>query len=106
MPDDPYSRLYWRFADEFPAVYEDDAAYALWCRLLRLADMAWPVTATLPMGTRKTPLVLLVKEGLVVMVTPSTYRIRGMVKERKPDGSLALRRRLLDAPSTTRPTPR
>lgn len=50
MSDDRYARHYWRFADEFPDVYDNDAALALWYRLVRLADMAWPAAGTLPYG--------------------------------------------------------
>ncbi len=114
MADDPYSRLYWRFADEFPAVYESDTAYALWCRLLRLADMAWPANATLPIGTRKATLAVLVEHELVLLVTPSTYRIRGMAKERTrrtEAGRIAglasaAARRAVNDPSNDRPTDR
>jgi hypothetical protein len=84
--DDRYTRHFWRFADEFPDVYDDDAAYATWCRLLRLADMAWPVAATLPFGAKKAAMAKLTmdRDGgpLVQMVTSTTYRIRGMDKHR------------------------
>lgn len=83
---DRYTRHFWRFADEFPEVYEDDVAYAAWGRLLRLADMAWPAAATLPFGVKRQALAVLTKdrEGgpLVVMVTAATFRVRGMDKHR------------------------
>lgn len=95
MSDDPYCRLYWRFADEFPDVWEDDHALALYGRLLRLAEMAWPSAATLPYGVRRSALAMLTqdREGgpLVGMVTAITYRIRGMGKEREKRANHASR---------------
>lgn len=86
MSEDRYTRIYWRFADEYPDVWNDDWALALWTRLVRLADMAWPAAATLPYGIKKAALARLTvdREGgpLVVMVTPSTFRVRGMDKHR------------------------
>lgn len=83
MPPDHYSRLYWRFPDEFPTIYANDAAYALWCRLLPLADMAWPSSATLPMGVRKRALSMLVEAELVYLQPGTRYRLRGLDKERE-----------------------
>lgn len=79
---DPYSRSYWRFADEFPEVYADDHAYALWSRLRDMADMAWPSAASLPIGTRRRVLTVLVEAGLVISQPGDHYRIRGMDKQR------------------------
>lgn len=86
-PEERYARHYWRFADEFPDVYGDDSALALWHRLVRLADMAWPAAASLPFGVKKTALSTLTKarDGgpLIVLITAThTYRVRGMDKER------------------------
>ena len=95
MPPDPYSRSYWRFPDEYPNVYADDAAYALWCRLRDLADMAWPSSGTLPSGVRKRALAMLtdaqerlpdgqtVASPLVYLKPGGRYRIRGMDKQRE-----------------------
>ncbi len=78
-----YSRLYWRFVDEFPGIYADDAALALWCRLLVEADMAWPASASLPYGTRHAPLDRLKAVNLVYLVPGGRFRIKGMDKERQ-----------------------
>ena len=82
MADDPYSRHYWRFADEFPDVFDDDHALALWHRLVRLADMAWPAAGQLPYGVRRSVLDRLVSVALIQMEGQSRFRIRGMDKER------------------------
>ena len=82
MSDDPYSRHYWRFADEYPDIYEDDAAYALWGRLLRLGDMAWPSAAHLPYGVKKGALKRLVDADLIFQESGGRFRVRGMDKER------------------------
>lgn len=78
---DPYSRSYWRFADEYPAIYDDDAAYALWSRLRDLADATWPSSPVLPITVKRPALRLLVDAGLVT-VEGNRFRIRGMDKHR------------------------
>lgn len=83
MAHDPYSRSYWRFRDEFPDIYSDDSAYALWHRLLVLADMAWPASASLPFGVRRSSLGKLVAAELVVIQSDNRYRIKGMDAERE-----------------------
>ena len=84
--EDRYVRQYWRFADEYPDVYEDDAAYAAWCRLLRLADMAWPAAATVPVGVKKAAWAKLTLDrdggALIQKATATTFRVRGMDKRR------------------------
>lgn len=84
MPQpDPYSRLFWRFADEFPSVFENDFALSLFIRLLRLADMAWPSAGQLPYGVKRNALHKLVTEGLITMESSSRFRVRGMDKHRE-----------------------
>lgn len=82
-PPDPYSRSYWRFADEFPEIYADDSAYALWSRLRDEADKAWPSSAPLPYGVKKRALAMLVDAQLVYPQPGHRYRIRGLDKERE-----------------------
>ncbi len=84
MPFDPYDKHFWRFADEYPAIYNDDAALALWHRLVRLAGMAWPSAGTLPYGTKKRALKMLTEADpqLVYLEAGGQFRIRGMDKER------------------------
>jgi hypothetical protein len=81
----PYSRLYWELLDDpkFASVYDDDAAFACWTRLLIAADMAWPASAGIPHGTKKGALARLVSVGLVDQQAGSRYRIHGLDKERK-----------------------
>lgn len=83
MADRPYSRHYWEWADEYPELYESDAACSLWYRLVRLGDMAWPSAATLPVGTKPAALRALTAADLIRMVTKTTYKVRGMDKERE-----------------------
>lgn len=77
-----YCRLYWRFADEYPEVWDDDATNALWHRLLRIGDMAWPADGVLPYGTKRRALATLEQQGLVSLHGGGRFRIRGMDKER------------------------
>jgi hypothetical protein len=80
---DPYSRLFWRFADEFPTIFEDDFALSLFIRLLRLADMAWPSAGQLPFGVKRSSLRKLEAADLIHMESPSRFRVRGMDKHRE-----------------------
>lgn len=76
-----YSRLYHRFAAEFPAIYADDAALAAWVRLLVLADASWPLRPPLPRSVRRRPLGALVGAGLV-LIDGDAYTVLGLDAER------------------------
>ncbi len=78
---DPYSRIYWRFIDEYPAIYDDELALATWVKLLILADGTYPSAAPLPRWVDDSPLSLLVDAGLVIM-EGQRYRIKGLEAER------------------------
>ena len=91
MAEDRYSRAYWRFRDEYPEVYADDAAYALWNRLLLLGDIAWPMQPTLPIGTKRKALDMLIAVQLIEVEQGGRYRVRGMDKERSRRATLGTR---------------
>lgn len=84
MADGPYARVYWSIVDdrEFAGIYDDDAALALWLRLLLIADQAWPTSAHLPKTARVRPLEKLTKAGLVRISAGGRYTVRGMDAER------------------------
>lgn len=84
MASGPYSRVYWSVIDdpEFESVYEDDAAFALWVRLLLIADQAWPSSAHMPRTAKARALARLTDAGLVRVASGGRYTIRGMDKER------------------------
>lgn len=82
MSDDRFVQHDWKWADEYPDLYEDDATCALWYRLTRLADMAWPSAATIPVGTKRRALQKLVDAKLILPVTSHTFKVRGMDKRR------------------------
>lgn len=79
--NDPYSRLYHRFADEFPEIWADDRALAMWVRLLRIADGSWPMKPPLPRSVRGRPLQMLLTAGLLTIVG-ECYSMRGLDAER------------------------
>lgn len=84
MPNnDPYSRLYWRFRDEFPDVYQDNDALATWLRLLLIAEGTHPSAADLPRKVKPSVLTKLVDEGLVTLFPGDRYRIKGLSGERE-----------------------
>lgn len=89
MNDDPragrkHSRVYHEAIedDRFRDVWPDDAALALWLRLLVAADGAWPAAASLPRSTRKAALAKLVDAGLVDLANGDYFRIHGLDAER------------------------
>lgn len=80
--NDPYSRLYHRFAKEFPEVWADDRALATWVRLLYIADASWPMEPPLPRSVRGKPLEMLTAAGLVTVIG-ECYSMRGLNAERQ-----------------------
>lgn len=77
-----YVRFYYpEFVRDYRDVYEDDAAYAAWMRLLVLAEQVWPLTPELPRSVRSRPLRLLVERGLVV-IKGHEFTIKGLDAER------------------------
>ncbi len=82
-PERPYVRVYHDdLRRDYPDVYGNDAALALWLRLLVLADKMWPIQAELPRSVRKRPLDLLVIWGLVAVQPDGTYSVKGYDRER------------------------
>lgn len=83
--DDPYLELYWRLAEEYPEVWDDDRALAWYVRLLKGAEAAWPTAADTPAGIHPRTWALLVG-GTDALVIPEAngrrYRIRGLDKKR------------------------
>jgi hypothetical protein len=88
-----YVRVYHELMDDqrFAEVYGDDAALALWLRLLLLADAIWPQSPHLPAGYRHRALDLLVRAGLVELVPGERYRIHGLDRERQARSEQARR---------------
>lgn len=76
-----YSRLYHRFAREFPEVYADDPCLAAWVRLLLVADASWPMRPPLPRAVRPKPLRTLIEAGLVILDCDA-YTVLGLDAER------------------------
>ena len=87
---DPYVRVYYSITDDpkFADVYDDDAALALWLRLLIVADAIHPAAAPLPV-VNPDALAMLVAANLVDLVGTTRYRIHGLVKERERRSSNA-----------------
>jgi hypothetical protein len=80
----PYSRVYWSVMDDpkFDGIYEDDAAFALWMRLLMNADALWPAPAPLHRTAKPKALAKLVEAGIVDLLPRDRYRIHGLDAER------------------------
>lgn len=99
----PYSRVYWSVADDpkFVGIYDDDAAFALWTRLLMAADALWPAPAPLPRSARKVPLSKLVDACLIDLLPGDRYRVHGLNAERGRRAAAARR-----DPTGTQPGPK
>lgn len=78
---DPYSRLYHKFADEYPDIFDDPRALGTWVQLLVWADAAWPLKPRLPGRIVKSALAELCRVGLVNL-DGDRYEIRGLAAER------------------------
>lgn len=77
-----YSRLYHRFAEEFPEVYANDQSLATWIRLLLLADASWPMRPPLPRSAKMRAIQHLAMVGLIEVVGDEQYTVRGLDAER------------------------
>jgi hypothetical protein len=81
----PYARVYLDAPDDpkFTEVWADDAALALWLRLLVGGEASYPLPAVLPYRAKRAPLTKLAKVGLVDLVGLDRYRIHGLQAERE-----------------------
>lgn len=88
--DDPFIEVYWRLAEEYPEVWDDDRALAWYLRLLKGAEAAWPTAADTPAGIPPRAWDLLASVGLVLPDAGGRrYRIRGLDKKREARASAA-----------------
>lgn len=80
--DRRYARFYYpEFVRDYAHIYDDDAAFALWMRLLVTAEQMWPMPAELPRSVRPKALALLTSCGLV-KVDGTRFAIKGLDAER------------------------
>lgn len=81
----PYARLYLELVDDekFAAIYDDDHHFAAWCRLLMIAEPAWPASAHLPATVRRASVRALSDAGLIDLQPGGRYRIHGLDAERE-----------------------
>lgn len=80
-----YARLYLELVDDpkFASIYDDDRHFATWCRLLMIAEGAWPASAHLPRTAREASVKALADVGLVDLLPGDRYRIHGLDRERE-----------------------
>ena len=88
MADEPYTRVYHKLADEYPAIYDDASALGTYVQLLIQADQSWPTAAFVPAFIDSSTLEALTDCGLVEM-DGKRYRVKGLDKERKRRRSAA-----------------
>lgn len=84
MTDDRrYVRVYYNdLQADYPAIYRDHALLGAWVRLLVIAESMWPTPPELPGWAKGRLLRPLVDCGLVVLVPPHHYELRGHTAER------------------------
>ncbi len=89
----PYARVYYSVIDDvrFRGIYDDDACFAAWVRLLMLADATWPASPPIPSGCRPAALRKLIAAGLVDVMPGHRYRIHGLDRERSGRADAAAR---------------
>ena len=73
MSDGPYARLYLSLIDDekFETIYDNDHHFAAWCRLLMIAEAAWPASGHLPRSTRRASIRALTDAGLIDILPSS-----------------------------------
>lgn len=88
-PLDPYSRVYWRVAEDerFTTIFGDDHHFAAWVRLLMLADAMYPTVAPIPATARRASVRALADAGLIDLLPGGLYRVHGLKAERDRRGS-------------------
>ncbi len=89
----PYARVYYSVIDDprFAGIYDDDACFAAWVRLLLLADATWPASPPVPARCKPGAFRKLVAAGLVDEMPGHRYRIHGLNKERSNRADAAAR---------------
>lgn len=83
MAEGRYVKIYQSIVDDpmFERVYTNDHAFAVWVRMLMLADVIYPIRP--PMPSRNPTVRLLIEVGLVVERPLNTYSVRGLEAERE-----------------------
>jgi hypothetical protein len=85
----PYARFYYaEFIRDYPHIYEDDAAFAAWLRMLTAAESMWPARPELPRTVRTRVLAKLTAAGLI-QTNGRTYSVKGMDAERNARSNAA-----------------
>jgi hypothetical protein len=83
MAEGGYTRIYWQLAAEYPDVWADDHALALYVRLLTGAEQWYPSDAPRTLMRRsRAAYALLVRHGLVIETAHACYTCAGLAKER------------------------
>jgi general stress protein YciG len=79
----PYSRVYWRFKDEYSEVFDDPLTLGTWLQLLVFAEGAWPSQPHLPRRVKPRQLAALTGAGLIELMPGDRYRVKGLDAERQ-----------------------
>lgn len=85
MTEGPYARLYLALVDDekFQNIYGNDQHFATWCRLLMIAEPAWPASAHIPVTAKRSSIQALSAAELIDLLPGGRYRIHGLDAERR-----------------------
>jgi hypothetical protein len=81
----PYARIYQCVVDDpkFEDIFDNDAHWACYTRLLMLAEQAWPQSAYIPASARRASVRLLAERTIIDLVGGGRFRIHGLDAERQ-----------------------
>ena len=83
MPDRPYARVYYVDLErDYPEVYRDNDLLSTWLRLLCVAEAMWPAVPEVPRSAKATLVRELVRLGLIALIVPYSYSVKGLDAER------------------------
>lgn len=83
-PTRRHVRVYYEFAEEYTAIFDNNDLLATWLRLLMLAHGVWPAPAVLPRSVSNADADALASAGLIELLQGDRFRVRGVDKERGP----------------------
>ena len=90
MPDRPYARVYYVDLErDHPEVYRDNDLLSTWLRLLCVAEAMWPAVPEVPRSAKATLVRELVRLGLVILIAPYSFQVKGLDAERNARSNAA-----------------
>jgi len=90
METRPYARVYYVDLErDHPEVYRDNDLLSTWLRLLCVAEAMWPAVPEVPRSAKATLVRELVRLGLVILIAPYSFQVKGLDAERNARSNAA-----------------